>query len=159
QALIAQADQAANPARMQVILAETPGRDDRSWQQQLLRSVPGLVIEGRLGQIVDVVAPPDRAPQLAAMPSVSTVRLPRAALHQDQKPEDPATDVQAVLRDSGIERMHGRGYRGQGVGLAVIDSDFRGFGPFVGRQLPAGTRLVDLTAERSPDVQPDPYSG
>src|SRR5262249_43062511 len=37
--------------------------------------------------------------------------------------------------------------------------DFRGYQQFVGKELPAGTRLVDFTAARSPDVQPDPFPG
>jgi hypothetical protein len=159
QALLAQADQASAPTRMQVILSRTADIDDRGWQRELYQAAPGIVLEGRLGQVVDVVAPPEQARPLAALPLVSTVRLPRPALHQVVQPDTPATDVRSLLRESGIERMHDRGYRGQGVGLAIVDFDFRGYRRLLGKELPAGTKLIDLTAERSPDVQPDPYPG
>jgi hypothetical protein len=51
-----------------------------------------------------------------------------------------------------LERLHKLGHRGKGTRVAVIDGDFRGWD-----QLPAGTRLVDLTRERNRDLQPDPY--
>jgi hypothetical protein len=159
QALVAQKEPATSPTRMQVILKRTPEPLDRSWQTPLFQAAPGVIIEGRLGQIVDVLASPDQAPLLAALPQVSTVRLPRPALHQPQRPDTPATDVRALLAESGVERMHDRGYRGQGVGLAIVDYNFRGYGRLVGKELPANTQLIDLTAERSPDLQPDPFLG
>ena len=48
------------------------------------------------------------------------------------------------------------GMRGQRVRVAVIDGDFRGWEELVGRRLPRATRYLDLTAERSDLLQPDP---
>jgi hypothetical protein len=45
------------------------------------------------------------------------------------------------------------------VRVAVIDGDFRGYQGLLGKQLPAGTRYIDLTAERNPNLEPDPFPG
>src|SRR6185369_2943823 len=50
-----------------------------------------------------------------------------------------------------------KGYRGQGVRLALIDTDFRGWEKLKDEgKLPPKTRLVDLTAENSNDFRPLP---
>ncbi len=46
---------------------------------------------------------------------------------------------------------------GRGARIALIDSDFAGWEGLVGKDLPAGTHLVDLTRERNRDLQPDPF--
>jgi hypothetical protein len=157
-ALIADEARAAKPTRMQVLLATKPAPDDVSWRQQLRRTAPGLVVEGRLGQIVTILAAPNQMPAVAELPLVSNVRLPRAALPEAVTGDAPRDNGEA-LRDSGVERLHQLGGRGRGVRVAVVSDDFRGLAPFVGKQLRADTRLVDVTAERSPDVQPDPFPG
>src|SRR5207253_587741 len=101
---------------------------------------------------------PAQMPAVAELPLVSTVRLPRAALPEVVTGAAPKEDQQ-VLRDSGLERLHQLGRRGRGVRVAIISGDFRGLDRFLGKQLPAGTRYVDVTAERSPDVRPDPFPG
>src|SRR5439155_8588938 len=65
---------------------------------------------------------------------------------------DPNANQEA-LRASGLDRLHQSGQRGQGVRVAIVDSDFRGWE----NQLPPGTRLLDLTAELGPDLLPEPY--
>jgi len=60
------------------------------------------------------------------------------------------------LRKSGVEQLHLMGRQGKGTRVAVIDGDFRGWEKLRGKQLPAKTRMIDLTAERSPDLLPDP---
>jgi hypothetical protein len=157
-ALLADEAQASKPTRMQILLATNPAADDRSWQQDLRRTAPGLVVEGRLGQIVTVLATPAQMPAVAELPLVSNVRLPRAALPETVSGEAPK-DNRDVLRDSGVERLHQLGGKGRGVRVAVIGADFRGLTRFVGKQLPADTRYIDITAERSPDVRPDPFPG
>jgi hypothetical protein len=61
---------------------------------------------------------------------------------------------------SGVAALHKQGHRGKGTILAVVDGDFRGWQQLVEKkQLPASTRLVDLTRERSRDLEPDPFAG
>ncbi|HMC66477.1 MAG TPA: hypothetical protein VKI65_16195, partial [Gemmataceae bacterium] len=68
-------------------------------------------------------------------------------------------DFRKALEASGLARLHAQGYRGRGVRVVVVDSDFRGYAGLIGKKLPKQIRLVDFTAERSPDLQPHPFSG
>jgi hypothetical protein len=158
-ALAAQEGQAGKPIRMDVILSTTPAPDAAAWERPLRDAIEGLVIEGRLGPVVSVLAAPEQAAGLAALPAVATVRLPRPAVRPVPQPEDKPLDTRELLQTTGLERIRQFGYRGRGVRLAVVDSDFRGWEQFVGKELPATTRLVDVTAERSRDVLPDPFPG
>lgn len=143
------------PRRLEVILDHVPTPGEPGWRGDL--TAAGAVIEGRLGPLVTVLAPAKAAARLAELPEVSTVRLARPALVAGAvKGGDRTRDV---LRDSGLERLHTLGHQGQGVRVAVVDGDFRGYRRLLGKQLPANTRYVDLTAERSPDLQPDPFAG
>jgi len=147
---------AAKPTRLEVILAGTPSAEDESYRGMLGRAAPGLVVEGRLGPLVTVVANPSQAVALAALPDVMGVRLPR--LPQPGRPEAADnTRWQPMLQDSGAARLQALGQRGRGTQLAVVDSDFRGWEALAGKGLPADTRLIDLTRERNADLQPDPY--
>jgi hypothetical protein len=105
-----------------------------------------------------VVARPDQVPALAKLRQVAGVRLPRAARPQVQAPAGGNEDPRAALRASGLERLHQLGHRGKGTRVAIIDGDFQGYQQMIKRgQLPAGTRCLDLTAERNRDLTPDPF--
>jgi hypothetical protein len=155
---------AGKPQRLDVLLALAPEPDDRAWQRQLVAAAPGLVVEGHVGPLVSVYMPPAQArPRaddmgrwtgLTALPIVSAVRLPVSG---EPREVAPAAKMSAdeVLRSNGLDRLHKAGYRGRGVLLAVIDGDFRGWQGLVGGKLPARTRLLDLTAERNPNLLPD----
>lgn len=159
-ALLADKAAAAKPQRLEVILATAPAAEDNSWVRPLLRAVPGLLIEGRLGALVSVVAQPDQARALAAEPIVNGIRLPAAA-HQDRASgKAPPGDAGQALQDSGLERLHELGHRGKGIRIAVLDSDFHGYPTLIrDGKLPATTRLLDLTAECNPDLTPEPPGG
>src|SRR5262249_6535315 len=146
--------------RAQIILTTTPAPGDASWREPLLRAVPDLFIEGRLGPMVTALVRVDQIKALAGVPSVSTVRIPRPA-RVDVDPALPIKgDSDRALKQSGLEALHaldkslfsplqpltGRGFRGQGVRIALVDSDFRGYEDMIAAgRLPARTRLVDLT--------------
>lgn len=151
--------EAARRIRLEIILARVPADEDAAWPRVLEFAAPGLRVEGRLGQIVTALGRPEHAAQVALLPHVSTVRLPRVA----HSPRRTATATKERTRDlmleSGLERLHNLGHRGGGVRIAIVDRDFRGHASFVGKQLPATTRLVDLTTERNPDLVPDPDAG
>jgi hypothetical protein len=155
--LIDQKGEAAKPRRLEVILSYSPSNDDRTWRNTLARRVPGVVVEGRLGELVTVLAPPEQALALAQLPIVSTVRLPRPALQQSLAGLDKPGDIRAVLPRSGTERPHRVQITRDVRRAAVLDSDFRGYKEQLGKGLPADTRYVDLTQERNPELQPDPY--
>ena len=50
---------------------------------------------------------------------------------------------------TGLDRLHQLQYRGAGVRIAVIDSDFTGWQAHAGKELPKSTTLIDLTATRN----------
>jgi hypothetical protein len=142
--------------RMEIILANAPQPGEEAWRRGLTAAAPGSYIEGLIGPVVTLRARADQAAALADLPAVVTVRLPRpatvAVLPALVDPADPA----AALRAAGLDRLHAQGQRGRGVRVAVIGDNFRGYEQFRGKQLPAATRLVDLTAETSADLQPEP---
>ena len=140
-----------------MILARTPEDRERGWADALLQASPGLVIEGRLGPLVSVRVAPGQAAVLAALPDVTTVRLPRAARPRLETAE--SVKGWEPLRASGLVRLHSLNHKGQGTRLAVIDGDFSGWRGLVGKQLPEDTRLIDLTRSRNDDLQPDPDPG
>ncbi|HEY7311262.1 MAG TPA: hypothetical protein VH643_18010 [Gemmataceae bacterium] len=155
--LLANEAAAAKPVRLQVILAGTPAPDDRSYRTLLARAAPGLVVEGRLGPLVTVVANANQAPALAALPDVTGVRLP--PLPQPARPSATADNARwrPLLESSGAARLQAMGHKGRGTRLAIVDSDFRGWEALRGKGLPPDTRLFDFTAERNADMQPDPF--
>ncbi|MCI0462403.1 MAG: S8 family serine peptidase [Gemmataceae bacterium] len=143
--------------RLEVILSYAPGDRDRVWSEQLAAAAPSIFIEGRLGAYVTCLARVGQARALAALDIVSTVRLarpPRVAVDPDLSL--PA-DNDRALEQSGLKALHQRGLRGKGVRVAVIDSDFEGHEALVkSGRLPAGTRLLDLTAQRTFTLFPEP---
>jgi hypothetical protein len=141
--------------RMEVILANTPAEDDRTWVRTLTQAASDLAIEGRVGPLVTVSGPVNDAIALAAIPGVSTVRLPRSG--ETRLVSEGNDDSKEVLSASGLERLHKLGHKGAKVRLAIIDGDFRGWqGLVADKKLPAGTRLLDLTAQRNNNLLPDP---
>jgi hypothetical protein len=156
-ALVEQKSEAERFRRLEVILSFTPDDFDRDWLKPLKRQAPGLQVEGRLGPILTVLARPDQAPALAELPYVSTVRLPYPALRSVRAAQGSADENARTLRESGLERLHAKGFRGAGVRVAVVDSDFRGYEGYLGKGLPARVGYVDLTQERRPSLQPEPY--
>lgn len=147
---------AAKPMRLEVILANVPNDEEKNYVRMFRGTVPGLIVEGRLGPLVTVVANPALAPALAALPDVIGVRLPRLP----QPPRNPTAETtrwQPLLDASGATRLAAMGQNGLGTRLAVVDSDFRGWQALAGKGLPLKTRLIDWTAERHADLLPDPF--
>src|SRR5262249_40456108 len=127
------------PMRLEVILSALPV-DDQAWRRELIAAAPGAMIEGRMGPLVSLRARPKQADDLAKLPTVSAVRLPRPAIVQILPPAQVPKDNSEVLRATGLDRLHAFGFRGQRVRVAVVGSDFRGYERFLGKQLPARTR-------------------
>jgi hypothetical protein len=155
--LLTDAAKGATPTRLEVILSRTPLDGEFGYVGLLTLAAPGLVVEGRLGPLVTVRTTIGQALPLAALPEVTEVRLPFAARPQLETAE--LVEGWEPLRASGVARLQVLNHKGRGTRLAVIDGDFAGWRKMVGKQLPPDTRLIDLTAERSDDLEPDVESG
>jgi subtilisin family serine protease len=158
-------DKKGEQVRAEIFLAATPPDNNESWRKLLQDAAPALFfIEGRTGPMVTAQFRAQVAPQLAALPQVSFIRLAQAAPVE----VDPALkftgDNGKALEASGLAALHKSGFKGKGVRIGIIDSDFRGWEEQVrAGKLPRGhrrrpqTHLVDLTTERNFEVLPEPY--
>jgi hypothetical protein len=157
-ALVNAKGQEENIVRIQLLLDYVPGLEDTSWRQRLQQAAGKFFIEGRLGNTITGLVPVGQILSLAALRDVTVVRLtPPARIEVD-----PAVvwkgDNARALKQSGLAELHKKGKLGQGIRLAIVDSDFHGYEDLVKKkQLPANTRLVDLTMERNPNLYPAPY--
>jgi hypothetical protein len=152
--VLADAGRANKPLRLEILLADTPAPFDRTWMRPLRAAAPDIAIEGLLGTLVTATVRADLAPALAALPEVVGLRLPRLAQTASIR---PGLDQKEALKASDIDRLSAKGYRGKGNRVAVLAADFAGWEALVGKGLPAGTRVVDLTRERNINLEPDPY--
>ena len=144
--------------RVQIAFAGIPDEDERLWKLLLRDLAPGFLIEGQLGQFVTGMIRLDQVKQLAQAPHVSVIRLPAAPPYVDPELKIKGDNARA-LDQSGLNELHRRGYQGKGVGIGIIDRDFRGWEELVKKKLlPARTRLVDLTTELDPEIYPRPYA-
>ncbi len=142
--------------RLELILAQTPVGASRGWREALVQFAPSLFIESQLGSVVTATVRLGQARDLAALPFVSVVRLAQGPRVEVVGAPRPKGDAAAVLGQSGLAELHRRGKRGQGVRLAIIDTDFRGWETLVQEgRLPARTRLIDLTIEQNPELVAD----
>jgi hypothetical protein len=154
--LLKDAAKKTQPMRLEVLLAQTPDAEDRTWRSALTTGTD-MQIEGRLGSLVTVLGPLGDATKLAARPEVVGVRLPRLgrSRYQTLNPDDKPPSAMQI---TGLVQLHDKGHRGKGARVAVIDSDFRGWEKSVlDGKLPAKTRLLDITRERNRTFEPDPY--
>lgn len=141
--------------RVQVLYSGEPTVDDI--RRELGNLVPSFQIEGLLGNSASGLIPTGQIAALAALPRVSVVRTPHVTLPDVSPAVKTAVDLPAVLKRTGVEALHQHGHRGRNVRIAILDRDFRQWRELVeAKRLPASTRLVDLTAERSPDIVPLP---
>jgi hypothetical protein len=159
-ALVTSKDDENRVVRGEIILAYTPAAGDDSFREGLVAAAPSLLVDGRIGPVVTGIFRANQAAGLARLPQVSVVRLARPALvHTDPAAKFPGDNARA-LKQSGLAEWHARGFRGQGVRVGIVDSDFRKYQEFVkAGKLPANTQLVDLTTEYNSDFRPDPPTG
>ena len=143
---------AATLFRLELIYALTPDEGTL----RTLAQTKDLTLEGNLGPVVTVVAPLSAVKTLAALDEIAVVRLPR--LPQPLPFASQAERKPLPLREAGVARLHAMGHRGKGVVVAIVDPDFRGWdAQMQEKKLPPGTRLLDLTRERSRRMEPDAW--
>jgi hypothetical protein len=152
--VLGDAARAGQPLRFEIILADLPPDRDIGLERLIRATAPGIALEGRVGTIITVVGKPSQFTAIAALPEVAGLRVPRAAL---VVPIKDGTDEASALIAKGFECLHTPGYKGKGNRLAVLAADFRGWEALIGKGLPKGTRLIDLTRERNENLEPDPY--
>ncbi len=119
----------------------------------------GASLEGFLGNMATIrFDRPADVERLASDPNVLTLGLPREAAETVTTIPAPGRPAAAeeVLKASGLEALHRRGYTGAGVKVVVVGSDFSGASDLIGTVLPKKTRILDLTPELSDEIQPAP---
>jgi len=163
------------PVRVEATFAFPPTESDNSWRERVRLALPTTTFEGLNGSVVTLtVTSLEQAKDLARLPFILSMRLPRAATLpklpvgpvEEKKDEPKATTslpiVQAqgadafdVLKATALDRLHATGGRGTGLRVAIIDTDFSGWEKYRGKELPQSTFYIDLTAERNSEIQPE----
>ncbi len=158
------AEDAANagrPQRFDLVLDEAPGDGWTALRDRLRAAAENLSVEGLVGRVVTVrVARTADVAKLADVLEVRSIRLPRLG-SPTVAPAAAGAKLPAVadlLAQSRVETLHRLGYRGLGQHVVLVGTDFAGV-LASGKALPAGVELLDLTAELSPDLTPDPAAG
>ena len=116
----------------------------------------GASLDGVIGNVAQVRLPRGAlAEALSQEPGVIGLRLPRPAGETVATAigGSGVTSAEAV-RAAHLDQLHTLGYTGAGVKVILIGSDFTGADKLAGTELPKRTRVVDLTTELSPDLQP-----
>jgi len=159
-AMVTSKDEDTKIVRAEIILSYVPPAGDESYRDALAKEAPSLFVEGRLGPVVTVLLRVNQASGLAGLLQVSVVRLARPAMVRVDPSVSIRGDNAQALKLSGLEDLHRRGYKGQGIRIGIIDSDFLGYEALVrSGKLPKATRLLDLTTEFNSDLYPDPQPG
>jgi hypothetical protein len=155
------ADQAARdrPLRVDLVLEDDPRGDWPDLRFLIRTAAEGVSVEGQAGSVATVrLARGADADRMAGLPFVRHVRLPRAG-SETAVPLSAGVDAPRpadFLVASRVADLHRVGFRGQGARIVIVASEFPGVADMVGKQLPASTQLIDLTAELHPDLHPGP---
>src|SRR5579864_2263447 len=139
--------------RLETVLIDDPRVDERYFEQDIRTAAPGTIIEGRVGSIATVWVRVTQVPDMARAFSVIAIRTPRSGEPQRRVAGAPMADILAATR---LSELHNRGFKGKGIKIAVIDGDFGGYEGLVGKRLPKNTTLIDFTAARNVNIEPDP---
>jgi subtilase family protein len=69
--------------------------------------------------------------------------------HEQELGLEQLRDRDGRLARLGVTRWHEQGYTGQGVRIAILDSGFRGYRAFLGKELPARTRTQSFRRDKN----------
>lgn len=164
---------AEQPLVVEAVLERDTSAEPTSVRRALKAALAGMAVEGLADSIVTIRLPQAALAKVVAdLPEVRHVRLPRAGTETVVAADAKAADV---LADTRLKQLHALGYDGSGVTVVVLASEFPGVKvtqdkpakvedppplPVVelaGVKLPAGSRLLDLTAELRPTLDPAPF--
>lgn len=166
-AIVDDAAAAENPLVVEAVLERDTSAEPAAVRRALKAALGGVAVEGLAGSVVTLrLSKASFVKNVADLPEVRHVRLPRKGTEtvfalEDAKPGD-------VLAESRLKQLHTLGYDGTGVTVAVLASEFPSVVTkpgkpgtlaeleVLGTKLPAGSRLVDLTAELRPTLDPAP---
>jgi hypothetical protein len=141
--------------RVQILFSGEPPAD--VMRREIGQAAPTFQFEGLLGNAMVGSVTGEQVQLVAAVPRVSVVRIPRVTLPDVDPTTKAIVDTKAAMEKSGAAELHKSGYRGKGIRIAIIGHDFRQWKQYMAAgKLPASTRLIDLTAERSYDMLPTP---
>ncbi|VTS06154.1 S8/S53 family peptidase [Tuwongella immobilis] len=152
------------PVRVEIIFSATVDLQERNWRGTLLGVNPSYAIEGQVGPVVTIFLPNAALlSELAGIDEIVHIRRPRPATGTLIAPMVPKLPGDASKVDplaiTKLDKLHAKRATGQGVRIIVIDTDFTGWDAAVGKELPEGTRYLDLTAELNPELKPLPPIG
>lgn len=140
------------------VLFDQPITNVPALRERLLGRYGGAALDGVIGNVASVRVPRlDYVERLAGDPGVLGVRLARrasetVALGAAGKGAFPAE----VLATSNVNELHKLRYKGAGVKVVLVGSDFTGAEQLIGTELPKQTKIVDLTIELTPALTPAP---
>ncbi|CAD7781438.1 MAG: hypothetical protein KCCBMMGE_01086 [Candidatus Methanoperedenaceae archaeon GB37] len=101
----------------------------------------GVEIEAKFNAMLQVLSPPSIINTIASWPEVKYIRFPHKLTPHY---------VSEALDRMYIRQWHAQGYHGEGINVAVIDSDFSNYSALVGSELPPTSNLVIKNFSTSP---------
>lgn len=147
------------PVRVEAILDHNPGRITRDLLYRIRTTIDGAHLESVIGPVATIrLAKATDADKLLLQSIVRTLRLPPPG-HATTRVVDSVVDgptLSKLAEFSRLSDLHKLGYRGEGVSVVVIGADFSGAAEMIGKELPKSTKIIDMTAELSPELQPLP---
>ena len=146
------------PVRVEAVLDRDPGRVTRDILYRIRTTLDGAHLESVVGSLATIrLSKAVDADKLIQQPIVRTLRLPAQGYVTTTAGVAADGPTLAKLQEfTRLTELHRRGYRGAGVTVVVVGADFTGAADLIGKTLPKTTRVVDLTAELSPELQPLP---
>ena len=148
--------QADKPLVIEAIFEGDLGTSARDERIALKTLATGSSVEGFVGRVATIRVPKaSLALKVAEYWEVRHLRLPRMAT-ETAKPVVDSKAVADFLKASNLGELHKRGYDGTGVRIVVLASEFPGLAAMIGKELPASTKLFDLTGEVRPTMEPLP---
>lgn len=148
----------AGPIRVEAILDRPGAEFIAEIRNRLIDRIPGASVEGVVGFVISLTF--DKAVDLerfAAEPYVNAVRRPRVGTETiGPLAGETAATTADMLATTRLDKLHELGQKGQGVRVVVIATGFPGVDGLLGKDLPKQVKIIDLTAELSRTITPQP---
>ena len=167
-AVVADPATATSPLVVEAVMEYETAGFGPEIRDKLRLAIPGVLVEGFAGSVATLRLPQaSMLEKVTAYQDVRSVRLPRTAT-ETLLPAAPGGDF---VTTSQVKNLHDLGYKGGGVTVVVVGSEFPGVETkpdkgadgkeflrltLAGVTLPRGSRLFDLTGEVSPTLEPKP---